>query len=66
MTERKIGTVKWLNNTKGFGFIASNDDEPGFFVHYSAIRGDGYCSLNEGQAVEFTVIEGEKGLHART
>ncbi|GAB4441283.1 MAG: cold-shock protein [Anaerolineae bacterium] len=65
MTERKTGTVKWFNNTKGFGFISSNDDEPDIFVHYSAIRGDGYRSLSEGQAVEFTVVEGDKGLQAR-
>jgi cold shock protein len=60
---RERGTVKWFNATKGYGFItrSSGDD---VFVHYSAIQSDGYKTLNEGQAVEFTLIEGPKGLAA--
>ena len=57
------GTVKWLNNQKGYGFIS---DEQGndVFVHYSGINMDGFKSLEEGQAVEFDVVEGEKGPQA--
>ena len=64
MAERIQGTVKWFNATKGYGFIAqpSGDD---VFVHYSAIRMDGYATLNEGQRVELTVEEGPKGLQAK-
>jgi len=60
---REIGTVKWFNATKGYGFItrSSGDD---VFVHYSAIEADGYKTLNEGQRVEFTIIQGPKGLAA--
>jgi CspA family cold shock protein len=60
---REIGTVKWFNATKGYGFItrASGDD---VFVHYSAIEADGYKTLTEGQQVEFTLTEGPKGLAA--
>ncbi len=65
MAEREVGTVKWFNNTKGFGFITRGDDAPDIFVHYSAIRGDGYRSLEEGQRVEFTVVDGQKGLQAQ-
>lgn len=63
MAEREVGSVKWFNNTKGYGFIES-DQEPDIFVHYSAIRSEGYRSLTEGQRVEFTVIQGQKGLQA--
>jgi CspA family cold shock protein len=64
MAERIEGTVKWFNATKGFGFIAQpNGDD--VFVHYSAIRMDGYASLTEGQRVELTVEEGPKGLQAK-
>jgi cold shock protein len=61
---REQGTVKWFNATKGYGFItrASGDD---VFVHYSAIEADGYKTLNEGQTVEFTLIQGPKGLAAQ-
>lgn len=64
MTERVSGTVKWFNNSKGFGFIAreSGDD---VFVHFRAIRGDGYKSLQEGQNVEFELHNGDKGLQAQ-
>ena len=59
----KIGTVKWFNNEKGFGFI-SVEGENDMFVHFSAIQGDGYKSLEEGQKVEFEVVDGEKGPQA--
>jgi len=58
------GTVKWFNDTKGFGFIL-NDDGQDVFVHFSSIEGDGYRTLREGQNVEFEYIEGPKGLHAK-
>jgi CspA family cold shock protein len=62
--EREIGTVKWFNSTKGYGFIQRSEGTD-IFVHYSAIRGQGYRSLEEGQQVEFVVIEGQKGLQAQ-
>lgn len=58
------GKVKWFNTEKGFGFI-SGEEGKDIFVHYSHIRQDGYKSLDEGQEVEFDVIESEKGLQAR-
>ena len=63
MSDRETGTVKWFNNAKGYGFIAreSADD---VFVHHTAILGEGYKSLDEGQRVEFTVEQGPKGLQA--
>jgi cold shock protein len=60
---REQGTVKWFNASKGFGFIQRQSGED-VFVHFSAIQGDGYKSLNEGQAVEFEVTKGPKGLQA--
>lgn len=63
MADRERGTVKWFNATKGFGFI-QRANGPDVFVHYSAIEGSGYRSLDEGQQVEFTVTEGPKGLFA--
>ncbi len=63
MSERIEGTVKWFNGTKGFGFIA-REGAPDVFVHYSAIQGSGYRSLEEGQKVEFTLEQGPKGLQA--
>jgi CspA family cold shock protein len=54
------GTVKWFNAEKGFGFI-TNGDGTDVFVHFSAIQGNGYKSLDEGQAVEFDVEQGQKG-----
>jgi CspA family cold shock protein len=63
MGEREIGTVKWFNAAKGYGFIAREDAED-VFVHYSAIQGDGYRNLDEGQRVEFSVEQGAKGLQA--
>jgi len=64
MSDRQTGTVKWFNGTKGFGFI-EQDTGGDIFVHYSAITGDGYRNLEDGQRVEFTVTEGPKGLQAQ-
>ncbi len=63
MSERETGTVKWFDNSKGFGFIQRAEGED-VFVHFRAIQGDGYRSLNEGQHVEFSVTQGQKGLQA--
>ncbi|MBV9575962.1 MAG: cold-shock protein [Gammaproteobacteria bacterium] len=60
---RENGTVKWFNNNKGYGFI-QRDQGGDVFVHYRAIRGDGYRTLEEGMRVEFTVTQGQKGLQA--
>ena len=60
---RVTGTVKWFNDAKGYGFIAREDGDD-VFVHYSAITGAGFRSLNEGQAVEFDVVDGPKGKQA--
>jgi CspA family cold shock protein len=57
------GHVKWFNDAKGYGFI-TREDGPDVFVHYSAITGDGFRSLSEGQAVQFEITEGPKGLQA--
>ncbi|MGB2691375.1 MAG: cold-shock protein [Thermodesulfobacteriota bacterium] len=64
MAEREIGTVKWFNSTKGFGFI-ERENEKDVFVHYSEINATGYRSLEEGQRVEFTVVDGDKGPQAQ-
>jgi CspA family cold shock protein len=58
------GTVKWFNPEKGFGFISQDDGGPDVFVHFSAIKGDGYRSLEENQRVDFETAQGPKGLHA--
>ncbi|MFA9404812.1 MAG: cold shock domain-containing protein [Anaerolineales bacterium] len=63
MSERVQGTVKWFNGSKGYGFIEREDGDD-VFVHYSAIQGDGFRNLEEGQRVEFTVEQGGKGLQA--
>ena len=64
MAERETGTVKWFNGSKGYGFL-TRDDGGDVFVHYSTIRGVGYRSLEEGQKVEFLVVEGDKGPQAQ-
>ena len=63
MSERITGTVKWFSRTKGYGFI-TQPDGPDVFVHYSAVQGEGFRNLDEGQRVEFTVQQGPKGLQA--
>lgn len=63
MSQRENGTVKWFNNSKGYGFI-SRDQGGDVFVHFRAIRGDGYRSLEEGARVEYVVSQGQKGLQA--
>ena len=60
---KETGTVKWFNDARGYGFISQPGGDD-LFVHYSAIQGDGYKSLAEGQEVEFEVAEGPKGLQA--
>jgi len=58
------GTVKWFNNSKGYGFITPEDGSSDVFVHHNSIQGEGYKSLDEGQTVEFEVQQGQKGLEA--
>ncbi len=64
MAERETGTVKWFNATKGYGFI-TRDAGGDVFVQYSAIQSKGYRSLEEGQRVQFDIVEGKKGLQAQ-
>lgn len=63
MNDRVQGTVKWFNNAKGYGFIQPQEG-PDVFVHFSAIQGDGYRSLEEGEQVEFTIEQSPKGPQA--
>lgn len=63
MDERVNGTIKWFNDSKGFGFIEREEGKD-VFVHYKALRGEGHRSLSEGQKVEFSIVEGPKGLQA--
>jgi CspA family cold shock protein len=61
--ERLKGTVKWFNNAKGYGFLG-RDDGPDVFIHYSSITTEGYKSLQEGDKVEFEIVQGQKGPQA--
>jgi CspA family cold shock protein len=63
MSEEQVGTVKWFNDEKGYGFI-SRDNGPDVFVHFRAITGSGFRTLQEGQRVSFEVTQGQKGLQA--
>jgi len=63
MSEREVGTVKWFNESKGYGFIQRNGADD-VFVHYTAIRTPGFKTLQDGERVEFSVEEGRKGLQA--
>ncbi len=63
MTNREEGIVKWFDNAKGYGFIQRTQGED-VFVHFRQIRGEGYRTLQEGQQVQFNVVEGQKGLQA--
>ena len=64
MSERETGTVKWFNAEKGYGFI-TREQGSDVFVHHTALDGEGFKKLDEGQKVEFTVVQGEKGLQAQ-
>lgn len=63
MSEHMVGTVKWFNDKKGFGFIA-REDGPDVFVHFRAINGSGHRTLTEGQKVQFRITQGQKGPQA--
>lgn len=63
MSKKTTGTVKWFNESKGFGFIEQQSG-PDVFAHFSAIMSSGFKTLTEGQAVEFTITQGQKGLQA--
>jgi CspA family cold shock protein len=64
VSEKETGTVKWFSNPKGFGFIKRDETDDDVFVHYSAIVGEGFKTLDENQRVEFNVEQGPKGLQA--
>jgi CspA family cold shock protein len=64
VADREVGTVKWFNDTKGYGFITRENGDD-VFVHFTSIRGEGYRTLEDGQQVEFEVVEGDKGLQAQ-
>ncbi len=64
MTERIIGNVKWFNSGKGYGFL-TRENGPDVFVHFTAIRADGFRTLEDGQRVEFSIEQGPKGLQAK-
>ncbi len=63
MSQRETGTVKWFDNAKGYGFIQRAEGED-VFVHFRALRGEGYRTLQEGQQVQFNLVDGPKGLQA--
>lgn len=58
------GTVRWFNNSKGYGFLGRDDGGPDVFIHYSAIQTDGYKTLHEGEVVSYEIIKGEQGFQA--
>lgn len=60
-----VGTVKWFDSKKGFGFIRGNEEDADIFVHYSSIEGEGFRSLKNGEPVEFELIKSDKGLQAQ-
>ena len=64
VADREVGTVKWFNGTKGYGFITRENGDD-IFVHFTSIRGEGYRTLEDGQKVEFVVAQGERGLQAQ-
>jgi CspA family cold shock protein len=64
MSDRFVGTVKWFDARKGYGFIGPDDGSEDVFVHFSAIQGEGYLKLEEGQKVEYSIEEGQKGVQA--
>ncbi|MDP9140148.1 MAG: cold-shock protein [Pseudomonadota bacterium] len=64
MANREMGTVKWFDNAKGFGFIQRATGQDDVFVHFKQILGEGYRTLQEGQQVQFNVVQGQKGLQA--
>ena len=64
MSNRQIGTVKWFNDAKGFGFITPENGSADLFVHFRAIQGSGFKSLQEGQRVSFIAVPGQKGQQA--
>jgi CspA family cold shock protein len=64
MANRESGTVKWFDNAKGYGFIQRTAGEDDVFVHFRQIRGDGFRTLQEGQQVQFSIVQGQKGLQA--
>ncbi|MFN1833829.1 cold-shock protein [Balneola sp. MJW-20] len=64
MAEKQTGVVKWFHNTKGYGFISTENGEDAF-VHYSEIQSDGFRKLRRGESVEFLLDNGDKGLHAK-
>jgi len=65
MADRQNGTVKWFNDAKGFGFVTPADGQKDCFVHHSAIQGSGFKSLQEGDLVEFDMVQGPKGPAAQ-
>ena len=64
MTNRETGTVKWFDNAKGYGFIQREGGQDDVFVHFRQIVGDGFRTLQEGQRVQFSIVQGQKGLQA--